>query len=761
MILYRFFFLTLLLVLPLRGAEGLAVVRPQRTNAVDFRREVLPLLQANCLPCHNKTTTKADLLLETPADMLKGGETGPALVAGKAAESLLMKLSTHTEKPRMPPRDNKVNAVDFTPEQLGLLARWIDEGARDSEGFVDTVRWLVDAPELRAIYSVALTPEGQYVAAGRGNRLFVYHRPTAQFVTELKAADTAIEGGSRTAHRDQVGALAFRSDGLQLASGGFREVKLWRRVDTAFQRSTEAFGDLGTPAEVRSADGSRSLREGTNGWVELLSAEGQRVAVLETDARTTNEIRTTEIELSAARSVLGVIQRRFEGAEKEQKNQTERLGRAREVLVKTGDVVGEKLKARAKAGEELIAAEAALAQVKSEAKDEDRKALTNRVETAKKPAEETKRELETAVRKQSVSEDELRLAELGVQQSRTEFGQWQETRTGLSNRVGTAEQSRTHFLARLATNQPSSLRAISADARWVATLVAPDRIALWAGSTGEPIETWEAPSTVDALEFGTNQTLRFRSGDTVYVRDLLPRWELQAVLGGETARSPLVDRVGALAYSPDGRWLASGSGEPSRSGDVQLWDPASGVLLGGFTNLHSDTVLSLAFSPDSRTLASGGADRFARLVDPRSGRSLRALEGHTGHVLAVAWKEDESTIATGGADQTVKFWDSVTGEKRKQAGGLEREVTGVVFLKGDLWVTTGNFKELRVINENGERVRGFTGLTDLAYALAVSADGRWVAAGGEEGVLRIWDREVEAPKYSFEAPSPAIVTATQ
>ena len=51
--------LGLLLVLPGSAADILAVVRPQRSQAVDFRREVLPLLQANCLPCHNKTTTKA------------------------------------------------------------------------------------------------------------------------------------------------------------------------------------------------------------------------------------------------------------------------------------------------------------------------------------------------------------------------------------------------------------------------------------------------------------------------------------------------------------------------------------------------------------------------------------------------------------------------------------------------------------------------------------------------------------------------------
>ena len=91
------------LSLPLRAADAIPVKRPDRTTPVDFRREILPLMQANCLPCHNRTTTKADLLLETPADMIRGGESGTALVPGKPAESLLFKLSTHEAKPRMPP----------------------------------------------------------------------------------------------------------------------------------------------------------------------------------------------------------------------------------------------------------------------------------------------------------------------------------------------------------------------------------------------------------------------------------------------------------------------------------------------------------------------------------------------------------------------------------------------------------------------------------------------------------------------------------
>src|SRR5215218_1128765 len=64
----------------------------KRTTPVDFDKEILPLLSANCLACHNRTKAKADLVLETPADMLKGGENGPAVVPKRGAESLLLKL---------------------------------------------------------------------------------------------------------------------------------------------------------------------------------------------------------------------------------------------------------------------------------------------------------------------------------------------------------------------------------------------------------------------------------------------------------------------------------------------------------------------------------------------------------------------------------------------------------------------------------------------------------------------------------------------
>src|SRR5439155_6318807 len=101
-----------------------------RTTSVDFEKEILPFLKNHCLACHNQTKAKADLVLETPQTILKGGESGPAVIPGNGGESLLLHLASHQKKPTMPPRENKVAASDLTPEQLGLIKLWIDQGAK-------------------------------------------------------------------------------------------------------------------------------------------------------------------------------------------------------------------------------------------------------------------------------------------------------------------------------------------------------------------------------------------------------------------------------------------------------------------------------------------------------------------------------------------------------------------------------------------------------------------------------------------------------
>ena len=113
------------------SAEPIAIIEPPTGATVSFRRQILPLLERNCLACHNSRTAEADLVLQTPADIRRGGASGPTVVPGQGADSLLVAAAAHAADPAMPPADNKVGAQALSSEQLGWLKHWIDRGAED------------------------------------------------------------------------------------------------------------------------------------------------------------------------------------------------------------------------------------------------------------------------------------------------------------------------------------------------------------------------------------------------------------------------------------------------------------------------------------------------------------------------------------------------------------------------------------------------------------------------------------------------------
>lgn len=235
------------------GAEPLEVIRPDRKTAVLFEPDVLPILQRNCLACHSASERQGDLVLETVEAMLKGGDSGPAVVPGSADKSLLVVLAAHRDDPVMPPEGNDVNAAKLKPEELGLLALWVEQGAKSigAAGGISPHSWRPIGGRFAPASAVAVTPDAQHVAVARGNRLLLHHAPSGRLVSEL--VDPAIEsfGG---AHQDLVESLAFNREGDMLASGGFREVKIWRRP-----RDVRAFEVASGPATAIAAspDGSR------------------------------------------------------------------------------------------------------------------------------------------------------------------------------------------------------------------------------------------------------------------------------------------------------------------------------------------------------------------------------------------------------------------------------------------------------------------------------------------------------------------------
>jgi WD40 repeat protein len=242
-------------------------------------------------------------------------------------------------------------------------------------------------------------------------------------------------------------------------------------------------------------------------------------------------------------------------------------------------------------------------------------------------------------------------------------------------------------------------------------------------------------ATVDSLAFSPDgTTLASGSFQEVLFWDIHTGKILRRLSG-------VADRVVALAFAPDRTLLAAGGGAPAAEGEIKLWNVADGSLVTDIKDAHSDTVFGLAFSPDGTKLASCGADKFVKVFDVPAGRLLKSFEGHTHHVLDVAWKADGKLLASAGADTVIKVWDYDKGEQVRTITGHTKQVTrlGFVGKTPEIVTASGDHTVRRWNVESGAELRNLGDAGDFLYALAASADGAHIAAGGEEGVVRLYD----------------------
>lgn len=243
----------------------LAVASIGHSDAPDFARDVAPLLQKYCVGCHNEDDAKGKLRLDQFDAIAKGGKRGAALVAGKSAESLLVKLVDGTAKPRMPPGKNpKPTAAEWL-----VVKAWIDAGAKPSQtGSTSPANATVKSPTVQPTKKPTLGV--QALATLPGKKLLAVARYNAVEVIDLSSNHLL---ASLTGHAGPVTSLAFSNDGsLLIAAGGkpgqFGEVRIWQVADHKLRRTIRGHRDSLYAAEI-SRDGKLLATAGYDKEIQL------------------------------------------------------------------------------------------------------------------------------------------------------------------------------------------------------------------------------------------------------------------------------------------------------------------------------------------------------------------------------------------------------------------------------------------------------------------------------------------------------------
>ncbi len=251
--------------------------------------------------------------------------------------------------------------------------------------------------------------------------------------------------------------------------------------------------------------------------------------------------------------------------------------------------------------------------------------------------------------------------------------------------------------------------------------------------------------------------------------------------GAKLAKSVFTQDFGivfAIAYSPDGRYMATGHGD----GVISLWEVATGQEILNFVG-HTGRVYTLAFDAKSNMLASGSDDRSMRLWnvsngdcwknllghsgaigtvafhpagdiaasgsednsmriwDVASGACLKILEGHTNHVWSVAFSPAGDILASGSLDSVAKIWDARNWACLKTLVGHSSGVTSVAFSPSDSILATGSHdKSVRLWSiDRGACINILEAHQDRVWSVAFNPTGDLLASGSYDKSVRLWE----------------------
>lgn len=249
------------------GVPPIQIVQINRKDPVLYDKDIEPIFLNKCAFCHSGNIKEGKLDMATHETLMKGGKKGPAIIPGKADESLLYKLSAKVMRPAMPPKSEE----PLTPQELALVKLWIDQGAKAPTAARVRPKIILQPPptSVHPVRALAFSPDKSTLAIARGNTILLNSQirpilanlansnPLARLQVALNdplanalqtpLLDPDLKGPDgkpvRAAHVGLVESIAISPDGKTLASGSYQEVVLWDLKERKILRRVGGFAD--------------------------------------------------------------------------------------------------------------------------------------------------------------------------------------------------------------------------------------------------------------------------------------------------------------------------------------------------------------------------------------------------------------------------------------------------------------------------------------------------------------------------------------
>jgi WD40 repeat protein len=213
----------------------------------------------------------------------------------------------------------------------------------------------------------------------------------------------------------------------------------------------------------------------------------------------------------------------------------------------------------------------------------------------------------------------------------------------------------------------------------------------------------------------------------------------------------LSERILSLAFSHDGKVLVAGGGTPARFGEIQVWDAASGKLLKSVV-LTNDTVFGVSLSPDGSKIAAGCTDNTVRIVETATGKELAKMGAHENWVLGSVFAADGKRVVSVGRDRAAKLMDANSGAFLENVNLLRGELSAVarhpakdiVVIGGEErvpYVYTMDRPKVMKIADDTTLLRKLERQNGAIAALGWSTDGKRIAVGGAAPEVNVYDAE--------------------